>query len=120
MTVSEYIRRKNELFKEKYNMLLVPRNQIIDVDIEDTSLNIGSDMGACPYCAKFYYNDCKECPMFEAGNGCKDINSTYSRLIKKIAHKDENSTTGLVEAKQTIDALEALVDQYNEDIRLNL
>jgi hypothetical protein len=58
---------------------LVPKKQLKDV--EPAFLSVNSDYENCPYC-RLYYDDinlyeCKGCPMSDAGNCCKIMDSTY-------------------------------------------
>ncbi len=119
MTTSEYIKKKNKLFKKEYNALLVPKKQIIDVDIGNTKLYMDSDTVACPYCIVYLSKNCKGCPMFEANNGCKDANSTYSKLVNKIKKKDNSmNTISLTDAKKTKVKFKKLINKYNSELEV--
>ena len=85
MTVREYTERKNELIKKYTEMVLVPEDQIVDMELpEDKMLSMDNDGNACPYCLVFSDSDngCPGCPMSEAGNCCSNNGSTYANILK--------------------------------------
>jgi len=104
MKVSEYIRRKNDIIEKTTGLVLVPDDQIID--LEPMPLDVYEDGEACPYCIAF--EDCKGCPMKLAGNCCNGIEeSTYRQVYKALSG-------GIVQSPLVKKDIRDLVKEYNE------
>ena len=105
MTIREYIERKNALTLEQTGIVLVPDDQIIDMEPMRLSFK-NRDAGACPYCIKWigFPNDCKGCPMQLAGNECGGpIDNTYDQIVEVLG----NPLIG------SLEGLEELIEEYN-------
>ena len=86
MTIVEYIKRKNQIIFDETGLVLVPEDQIVEVELFN-QLSIDSDATACPYCQIYMKVCCYGCPMAIAGNRCGDRfndSSMYPKVIKKI------------------------------------
>jgi len=92
MTVEEFLIKKNKIFYDLTGAVLVPDDQIIDVEKEfgDIELSTGRDDLACPYC-HIYEDDCRSCIMKEKGNKCEENkNSTYGYITSKLGYLSGN------------------------------
>ena len=106
MTIREYIERKNALTLEQTGIVLVPEDQIIDMEPMELSFT-NRDAMACPYCTKWVasQNDCDGCPMQEAGNECAGaVGNTYDQIVESLGNSLINSLEGL----------EELIEEYNK------
>jgi hypothetical protein len=103
MTVREYIIEKNKLIYDQLGLILVPEDQIID--IEPMKISEEADYLACPYCIKYLF--CHGCPMNKADNNCNNLNSSYGQCVEA-ANK-----TNLV---QSIKGLPELIAKYNNEL----
>ena len=104
MTIREYIERKNALTFKQTGIILVPDDQIIDM--EPMRLNFKNrDSGACPYCIEWINspNNCDGCPMKEAGNECAVEGDTYDQIVESLG---DSLIYGL-------EGLEELIEEYN-------
>ena len=101
MTVREYIEKKNELTLKYAGVKIVPEEQIVDME----PVELGSIPSACPYCLKYYGNDCEGCPMDEAGNNCIDSDSTWMKFVRIMRNE------GWLGYRNERDKL---VDEYNK------
>ncbi len=116
MTVREYIERKNELIKKYTGMILVPEDQIIDMELpKDETLSINDDRSACPYCFFYFdYYDCSECPMSKAGNCCLNKGSTYQNITRDVERNIKpRSITD--KGASWYEELCELIEQFNEE-----
>ena len=120
MNCVEYINKKNDICMEYLGVILVPPDQVVEVDgllpAVDGYHN-GITSNCCIYCLVYRDNrkgldNCHKCPMYKAGNGCLD-------------HKDCTfDTVSLEETKLELagkhkpfyDALSKLEDQYNAEL----
>jgi len=108
MTIKKYIERKNVLSVKQTGIVLVPLDQIIDMEPMHLSFT-KRDSGACPYCIKWMeviegYKMCKGCPMEEMGNECgADKGNTYSQATDAL----EGSLI------DNLEGLEELIKEYN-------
>ena len=110
MTVSEYIRRKNEMIFKHTGIVLVPEDQI--EECEQSELDICADSWACPYCT-IYIANCGECPMGKAGNVCNiSPNNTYAKVMATVPNITSSSAPWHSE-------LEQLIKQYNSELEEN-
>ena len=106
MTNKEYMFRKNEIVKAYTGATLIPKEQIVDITVTSTMVNSMAeyvyeqpqllDASNCPYCAEYYtstdYDQCANCPMFEAGNSCGGGygRSTYLKCSDKVDSLEED------------------------------
>lgn len=109
MRVVDYIRKKNALVFKATGLVLVPEEQIVEV--EKWKLKVGSDATICPYCMVYFRDDCKGCPMFEAGNKCiDDCHNTYSTVISKLKYTLE------LHYIATVPGMVELVERFNKEL----
>ena len=90
MSVTEFLRRKNEIIKAVTGVILVPEDQIVDIPENKRPLPTQNkkysspeyrflESDFCPYCTLYLDNKCNGCPMNEAGNRCSpDNDNTWS------------------------------------------
>lgn len=113
MTVTDYITRKNEIIEKHTGIVLVPADQVENIEIGSTRLSMQADPEACPYCAKFYVHDynerCAGCPMHNAYNSCFKAGSTYTQITDKYS-------AIVAEVNPWFDELAQLVKEYNDDL----
>ena len=114
MSITQYLKRKNDLIYEQTGIILTPDDQIVEV--EKRILGISSDMDACPYCVAFYVSGaleedkCTGCPMQEAGNGCLTTDdSTYEKITSKLSL--EGNSASLTKG---IEGLHELIIEFNK------
>lgn len=109
MSVSKFLKRKNEILKEYTGLTLIPENQI--KDIEPMKLSASLNTSCCPYCQVYLieYDDiaCENCPMGKAGNECSSMNSTWFKVSDKLVDKHHLAVSRVPE-------IIALVDEYNK------
>lgn len=86
MTTLEFIKKKNEIIRNHCGVTLIPEAQMID--LPKVKLTMEMDREACPYCVMFLRNQCRECPMFLAGNDCHEPHSTYAEMCDVVGDKD--------------------------------
>ena len=53
MLTSEFLRKKNEIVFKETGLILVPEDQIVDIDVPE----IGTFL-CCPYCEAYQAYDC--------------------------------------------------------------
>jgi len=104
MTNIEYMTEKNEIVFTYTGIVLIPKDQMVDlpitVDMVDSmrkylaNVNIKWESilngNNCTYCKEYYNrytNSCDGCPMHEAGNTCDKDNSTFYKVNSVIANK---------------------------------
>lgn len=108
MPIVEFLTKKNEIFFKETGLILIPKDQI--VDMVPMPLSTNSPIEACPYCMEYNYTylKCAGCPMNKADNNCREMegNSTFE-LVMNIMLKKKNTTF-------MNPALIKLVDEYNE------
>ena len=108
MTPVEYMHKKNALVKDYTGLILIPEDQIIEVEPRQL---YEDDDEICPYCAVFSVYACENCPMKEAGNECViDSGNTYDRVAEYILHQSSPS----IESIYGIPGMRELVAEYNE------
>ena len=117
MSVVEFMKRKNEIVKAVTGVILVPEDQIVDIP-EDKRVLLAQkkkydlfeyhflNADYCPYCALYINNECKGCPMYEAGNRCDQ--GKYNTWTKANKIWTEIST------KKDWKKLRDLVAEYNK------
>jgi hypothetical protein len=87
MKIIDYITKKNSIIEKYCGVTLIPANQMVDIP-EKKKLFMDADKYACPYCVAYSANQCKGCPMFEAGNDCHLPTSTYNQMCLAIDDLD--------------------------------
>ncbi len=115
MKVVDYIRRKNAILFDITGIQLVPDSQIIDIPAEDVGiLSVTNDSSCCPYCKVFLpkspFLDCEGCPMYEQGNDCYNVDSTYRRILGRLQERTA------VKNINDIHRIKKLVKKYNEEL----
>jgi len=93
----EYMTDKNELVFRVTGEILIPEDQLVDVEFSSRFTPMGRIVeGNCPYCNVYLNtyteNACDGCPMYEAGNYCGDGDSafsvTYGLWVKNATKED--------------------------------
>ena len=108
MSVVQYINEKNKILEKYTGEVLVPKAQVMECEAKPLSLY--DDMSACPYCAAYYGNMCKSCPMEIASNGClASKESTYERLILRA-----EGHSLVVKSNPWSEELKELIHKFNE------
>jgi len=97
MNSLEYMIKKNELVKKVTGKVLIPKEQLVNIQYSDAfepSKNLS--IINCPYC-NIYHNSgfkCSGCPMDEANNNCKVERNSYrvadSLWYKLVTEEDRN------------------------------
>ena len=114
MTVTEFIRKKNEILYKHLEVVLVPEDQI--EECEQGTLSCACDAQACPYCAAYYFN-CENCPMFKKGNICNEA-STYGIVLNK-ARQVTGTRANITDPEcPWSQELRDLIEQYNAELNL--
>jgi hypothetical protein len=80
MTALEYMKKKNKLVFKVTGKVLIPKDQLVDVEFSDEFepeewLNATN----CPYCN--LHESCETCPMALAGNQCRKMDD-YGNPLK--------------------------------------
>ena len=123
MTTTDFLKRKNKILREHLGLTfdLVPESQLTDVPFRWLSIATVAD--SCPYCQEYLQNEgnnCKGCPMDEAGNNCiSKEDSTWKRYANHCTdtfyvNADANSLHCYIESNAYIPMVE-LINEYNED-----
>jgi hypothetical protein len=113
MTVSEYLRRKNNILREylELDFDLIPEEQIREVEQSELGFDV---FGACPYCnVHNRLNSCEGCPMYDAGNDCRLDESTWIRYVNNVELQDFH----WAETSPAHKPMRELIEQYNKDIK---
>lgn len=107
MTNVDFLTRKNKIFFDLTEEILVPPEQIVELDVLPRLRNemyVGDSAG-CTYCV-YYKGVCSDCPMGKAGNACNiGTVNTYSNVKSKL-HKSFTLYT----------EFQDLVHQYNSEL----
>jgi len=78
MTTTELMKRKNKIVFDVTYEILVPLDQIVEVNAVRLKPRCHLYASNCIYCELFKNDYCRDCPMAIAGNMCLDnVNSTY-------------------------------------------
>ena len=125
MTPMEYTIRKNAILFDLTGVVLVPANQIKDVEPikmqEETKPNRINDGKICPYCLVYlsFGNEpeketsCEDCPMGKANNRCdedKDDNEGTYMHVRHILRSKGLIISSIGELLE----IQALVKEYNQ------
>jgi len=114
MTVTEFIKRKNEIVKRVTGLTLVPDDQIEECEQIKLQQSVSFKTlgaGICPYCMVYNKDEsciCNDCPMNKANNDCSEINSTWREINPVWRNKATESD---------MKELEELVKQYNKELK---
>lgn len=114
MTLIEFFSRKNEIVHKETGLTLIPQDQIIDINPQKIGrLHITNDSGCSPYCIfnVIYddgFEDCSQCPLEQAGNGCGDKNSSYQRVFHHLIMQGRRI--------HELSAIQDLIEQWNHDL----
>lgn len=115
MTLSDFFRTKNYILYNETGLILVPKKLILDENPQNVGkLNTYSDSGCCPYCSMFNvvyddgFEDCSQCPLEKALNGCSDHNSTYQGVYRSLKTKGKKI--------HELPAIQSLVKKWNTDL----
>jgi hypothetical protein len=112
MTITEFIRRKNEIIERATGIILVPEDQIVEVQMP-IQLSMAGDAAACPYCHLYLLKkrECIGCPMSKASNQCEfDGDNTYDKVYSALG---TNITSPISEVHGE---LAALIYQFNSEL----
>ena len=107
MTNVDFLTRKNKIFFDLTGEILVPPEQIVELDVlprlgQDM---FGGDAAVCTYCV-YYKGICSDCPMGKADNTCIiDPGNTYSKV-----------RWNLLKPLTLYPEFQDLVDQYNSEL----
>ena len=119
MRTIDFMRKKNEILIKECGMVLVPEEQLIDIDCT-SEMSTKTDATMCPYCVEFFlkadkdcYNACEGCPMDNAGNACNEgrSSSTYQSILSEL--KSKNNTDLYL---NNLPGLLTLVDEWNSSL----
>ena len=123
MSVAEFLRRKNEIIKAVTGVILVPEDQIVDIP-EDKRVLLAQkkkydlfehyylNADYCPYCALYFSDECKDCPMCKAGNCCnKNDHSTW--YVANNLWMEKSSGVDWMKLKE-------LIDEYNKQFEITV
>jgi len=92
MTTTELINKKNQIVFNVTGKMLVPVDQIVEVEAIRLEPMLHLSGSSCIYCEVFR-SGCSNCPMAMAGNECiKDENNTFevcAKLWKEKATKED-------------------------------
>ena len=101
MTTTELMKRKNKIVFDVTYEMLVPLDQIIEVNAVRLKPRYNLYANNCIYCELFKNDCCRDCPMAIAGNMCLDnVNSTYKICNglwnEKATQEDEDKLYDLI------------------------
>lgn len=112
MSIVEYLTRKNALALKYFGVIIVPEDQIVEVEKHKLSAEWNTE--ACPYCLVYLCENsdgCKACPMTLAGNRCSDRNSSWNKFTNG---RDEVQANSQDTVDQYYKELAQLIDEFNE------
>ena len=109
MTLIEYMKKKNEIVLEKTGIILIPKEQMVELEFNEELNPRDGDRGYCPYCVLFADKKCIGCPMHEANNNCiQEEDSTYNQVRESLQREDKEL--------YQIDDIVALARQWNTEL----
>lgn len=116
MTLTEFFIRENEIIFQETGITLVPTDKIIDIDPKEIGqLHTYTDSGCSPYCSIFNvvyddgFEDCSQCPLEKAKNGCGNKDSTYQQVYHKLKMQGRRI--------HELSAIQDLVDVWNRQLK---
>lgn len=118
----EYLRAKNEIIYEATGIVLVPEEQIKEVDCR-VPLSTIYDVYTCPYCIKNIHEEelrCEECIMEKSGNGCLQADSTYNQVRRKLAEiaGDGGGEIAIMDIRSVVAKdIAELIYRYNRELK---
>ena len=104
MTTKDFLIKKNKIVFDVTGVVLVPPNQIEEVEFRELRSYFAEDLSAyiCPYCHIYYEGvlRCSGCPMAEKGNLCEIEGSTWQRAstlwLEKSKGRDRKKLSKLI------------------------
>ena len=109
MTLIEYMKRKNEIVLAKTGVILIPEEQMVELEFNEKLRPEEGDGESCPYCVLFVAKKCIGCPMHEANNNCiQEEDSTYNQVMESLHREDKEL--------YRIDEIVELARQWNAEL----